>query len=134
MRIAKWALIAVGVLAYTIYVNTTGLPTSVGDPAPLGPEYFVILVVGAVLLVVVAGWHSVWIYPVALLGFALFYEAALWDPAPGAPTMGTDSIGYYPAGRGFLLFVLTPLVWALAVVRALLVWTVSSLSARTSRA
>jgi hypothetical protein len=39
---------------------------------------------GAVILVVWAGWHALWLYPAALIGVSIAGEALLWDVPVGA--------------------------------------------------
>jgi len=59
--------------------------------------YSAIAAVGVVVVAVIAGWHALWLIPVASCSFAAVYERWLWDEPAGIPG-GMDGIGYAPSG------------------------------------
>lgn len=118
MRALVASVVAVGLGAWLSLADL--LQPGVED-APDETRYTLVGAVGIVLLVAIAGWHTLWVMPVATCALALVYAQWFWDEPAGIPS-GTDSLGYEPTSVGFVMFVALPFAGGLLLLRALARW------------
>ena len=108
-----------GVPAYAVglgaYLTIGELPKHLGEN-PDDLRYVIVGSLGILGLVALAGWHALWLLPVATIGFAWIFESYFWTRPPEVGE-GLDYLALHPTSVMWLMPLAVPFAEILAALR-----------------
>jgi hypothetical protein len=114
-RGGRLLVVLIYAVALASWLTLADLQTSYSQE-PNELRYVVVALPGVVGLVLLAGWHALWLMPLVTQAFAEVYEAYWWTPPAGIRD-GMDYVSWYPSNVGLVMLVAVPFATLVALAR-----------------